>query len=195
VLEHGVTTGVSKNVVLNLHTNASILNEQYVEILTHYKQVGFNISIDSMVPEQFEYIRHKGDFELTIANTKRFLELLKPRNNIIVSISLTITPLNVFYIDQIVNSISRMLGISVNTNIVTTPEYDIRHLPIPVKTQLINSVKSQEIKSFLTKTIPGCDIEWPKFCRATTKLDQLRGQSFAKTFPEWWTILEPHWMY
>jgi hypothetical protein len=195
VLEHGVTTGVAKNVVLSLHTNASILNERYVEILTHYKQVGFNISIDSMVPEQFEYIRHKGDFELTIANTKRFVELFKSHNNITVGISLTITPLNVFYIDQIVDSIGKTLGIDVYTNIVTTPEYDIRHLPISVKTQLINSVKSREIKSFLVKTIPGCDIEWPKFCRATNKLDQLRNQSFAKTFPEWWTILESHWVY
>jgi hypothetical protein len=195
VLEHGVTTGVAKNVVLNLHTNASILNERYVEILTHYKQVGFNISIDSMVPEQFEYIRHKGDFELVITNTKRFLELLKPHNNVTIGIALTITPLNVFYIDQIVDSISKTLGIRVNINIVTTPEYDIRHLPIPIKTQLINTIENQTVKSFLTKTIPGCDIEWPKFCRATNKLDQLRNQSFAKTFPEWWTILEPYWVY
>jgi hypothetical protein len=195
VLEHGVATGVAKNVVLNLHTNASILNERYVEILTHYKQVGFNISIDSMVPEQFEYIRHKGDFELTIANTKRFLELFKSHNNVTTGIALTITPLNVFYIDQIVDCISKTLGIRVNINIVTTPEYDIRHLPIPVKTQLINTIENQTVKSFLTKTIPGCDIEWPKFCRATTKLDQLRDQSFSKTFPEWWTILEPYWVY
>jgi hypothetical protein len=195
VLEHGAVTGVAKNVALNLHTNASILNEQYIETLTHYKQVGFNISIDSMRPEQFEYIRHKGDFELTIANTKRFVELLRPHNNVDIKISLTITPLNVFYVDEILAGIHQTLGIAVNVNLVTTPEYDIRHLPIPIKTQLINSVKNREIKSFLAKTIPGCDIEWPKFCRATNKLDQLRDQSFGATFPEWWAVLEPYWVY
>jgi len=158
--------------------------------------VGFNISIDSMVSEQFEYIRHKGDFGLTIANTKRFVELFQPHNNVTVGITLTITPLNVFYVDQIVESINRIPGVfAVGINIVTTPEYDIRHLPIPVKTLLINSIKNRVIKSFISKTIPGCDVEWPKFCRATTKLDQLRDQSFSKTFPEWWTILEPHWVY
>jgi hypothetical protein len=77
---------------------------------------------------------------------------------------------------------------------VTTPEYDIRHLPIPVKNLLISTLKDQTIVNFLKKTIPGCDIEWPKFCRATDKLDQLRGQNFADTFPDWWEILRPHWV-
>ena len=141
------------------------------------------------------YIRHKGDFELTIANTKRFVELLRPHNNVDIKISLTITPLNVFYVDEILDGIHQTLGIAVNVNLVTTPEYDIRHLPAPVKTQLISTIKNQTVKSFLTKTIPGCDVEWPKFCRATNKLDQLRDQSFSKTFPEWWDILESHWVY
>ena len=48
--------------------------------------------------------------------------------------------------------------------------------------------------NFLKQTVPGCDIEWPKFCRATNKLDQLRNQSFAEVFPEWWALLEPHWV-
>ena len=195
VLEYGVTTGVAKNVALNLHTNASMANDHYIKILSQYRQVGFNISVDSMIPEQFEYIRHKGNFDQIMENSRQFIEFFDSYSNVNVGFSLTVTPLNVFYVDQILENLKKQFSKRVSVNLVTTPEYDIRHLPVPVKTQLINTMRSQTIKSFLTKTIPGCDIEWPKFCRATTKLDQLRDQSFSKTFPEWWAILEPHWVY
>jgi hypothetical protein len=193
LLEHGVTSGASKNVNLNLHTNASILNQTYAKILTQYKKVGFNLSIDSMIPEQFSYIRHKGDFDLTVKNSKKFLEIFQSCPNVNASITLTVTPLNVFYVDQTLEDLNREFNIPVSINIVTTPEYDIRHLPIPVKNMLISTLNNDKIVNFLQQTIPGCDVEWPKFCRATDKLDQLRNQSFAHTFPEWWNILEPYW--
>lgn len=194
LLEYGVTSGVSKNVSLNLHTNASILNQSYAKILAQYNKVGFNLSIDSMNPEQFSHIRHKGDLDVTIKNSKKFLEFFQSYPNVDVGITLTVTPLNVFYVDQILEDLNREFNIPVGVNIVTTPEYDIRHLPIPVKNMLINTLSNPKIVNFLQQTIPGCDVEWPKFCRATDKLDQLRNQNFSKTFPEWWKLLEPYWV-
>jgi hypothetical protein len=194
-LDHGAKIGAAANVTLSLHTNVSRVNEHYAKILTHYKQVSLNLSIDSMVPDQFSYIRHKGNLDTTITNAKKFMEFFKPYSNVSLYITLTITPLNVFYIDQIKRELVDALALPVSVNIVTTPEYDIRHLPIPVKNLLISTLKDQKIVNFLKKTIPGCDIEWPKFCRATNKLDQLRDQSFNKTFPKWWDILESHWVY
>ena len=87
-----------------------------------------------------------------------------------------------------------MFELPVKANLVTTPEYDIRHLPVPIKNYLINNLFTSNVVNFLKQTIPGCDIEWPKFCQATDKLDQLRGQSFSKTFPQWWDMLEPYWV-
>lgn len=194
LLDHGVTLGASNRITVQLHTNASIFNEQYANILTHYKQVNFVSSIDSMDPAQFGYIRHKGNLETTTTNLNKFTGLFQNHPNITNSVCLTITPLNVFYIDQIKQDLEKAFGLEVSVNIVTTPEYDIRHLPVPVKTMLIDTLQDQLIVEFLKNTIPGCDIEWPKFCRATDKLDQLRNQSFADVFPEWWKILEPYWV-
>jgi hypothetical protein len=106
----------------------------------------------------------------------------------------TITPLNVFYIDKTNRELTKLLNLPVAVNIVTTPEYDIRHLPIPVKQYLIDTLSDFSVVSFLKQTISGCDVEWPKFCQTTDKLDQLRGQNFATTFPEWWNLLQPHWV-
>jgi MoaA/NifB/PqqE/SkfB family radical SAM enzyme len=193
-LEHGAKTGAAGNITLSLHTNVSRVNETYAKTLTHYKHVNFKLSIDSMVPAQFSYIRHKGNLETTIANAKKFIEIFKPHPNVNIDVTLTITPLNVFYVDQIKRELVSAFALPVTINIVTTPEYDIRHLPVPVKNLLIATLKDQKIVEFLKKPIPGCDVEWPKFCRATDKLDQLRGQNFSNTFPDWWEMLRPHWV-
>lgn len=194
LLEHGVNIGASKNITIGIHTNASIPNQRYLEILSQYKKVLFAVSIDSLDPGQLEYIRHKANFESVLENSKKFIDYFKNFPHVNTAVSLTITPLNVFYVDHIVDEIQRVLGVRPSVNIVVTPEYDIRHLPAPVKEYLITHVKDEVIVNFLQQTIPGCDVEWPKFCRATNKLDELRGQSFAKTFPEWWSILEPYWV-
>jgi MoaA/NifB/PqqE/SkfB family radical SAM enzyme len=194
LLEHGVTIGASKNIKLNIHTNASIFNLRYLQILSQYKSVTFHVSIDSHNPPHLEYIRHKAEFNTVIENSKKFKEIIKQSDNITMLITTTITPLNVFYVDTIKKELEEIFNIPVRIHIVTTPEYDIRHLPVPVKNYLIEYLSTSNVVNFLKQTIPGCDIEWPKFCKTTDKLDQLRAQSFAKTFPEWWEILKHYWV-
>ena len=195
MLEHGVNIGSAKNISIAINTNASIWNQHYIDILKHYKSVEFKVSADSNIPSQFEYIRHKSNFDNVIENIKRFKAETQDLPQFKMTCVLTITPLNVFYVDTIEKHLKEMLGIPVGTNIVSSPgEYDIRHIPIPVKNWLMYNLKNVSVKSFLKQTIPGCDIEWPKFCRVTDRLDQLRQQSFAQTFPEWWQLLEPFWI-
>jgi hypothetical protein len=152
------------------------------------------MSFDSCDPAQLEYIRHRAESTHVINNINKFKSFFQSHPNVNARITYTVTPFNVFYIDRDLEQIKKMFGLSVGPNIVTTPEYDIRHLPQPVKNYIIGHCKNDIIVNFLKQNIPGCDIEWPKFCQATAKLDQLRGQSFAKTFPEWWKMLEPYWV-
>ena len=194
LLEHGVSIGAAKNVTVQLHTNASIYNEKYLQILSHYKLVKFSVSIDSSDPAQLEYIRHKANYATVIENTLHFRKFIQDRPNMTLWINNTITPLNVFYVDQTEQELNDMLDIPVGVNLVTTPEYDIRHLPQSVKNILIEKTKNKIVSQFLQSDIPGCDIEWPKFCRATDLLDQLRNQDFKAVFPDWWKLLEPHWV-
>ena len=194
LLKHGAAIGASKNIELALHTNASVFNQHYLDILSQYKRVNFRISIDSDDPAQLEYIRHKGNFAQIIENSNRFKQFIDQHDNIEMGVTCTVVPLNVFYIDRILHNLKGMYNVPVGLNMVTTPEYDVRHLPQPAKDYLIANTTDPLIRNFLQQTIPGCDIEWPRFCRATDQLDQLRQQSFAETFPEWWEMLEPHWV-
>jgi organic radical activating enzyme len=195
LLEHGVNIGAAKEVSLQLHTNASIMNQHYLDILSQYKKVTCKVSIDSSDPKKNDYIRHQGNFDKTIANAKLFKTFFDQHKNLNFGVTYTLTPLNVFHVDQDKELISELLELpKIDVNIVTTPEYDIRHLPIPVKDFLINNINDSSVNNFLKQTIPGCDIEWPKFCKVTDELDAIRNQSFAETFPEWWEMLKPYWV-
>lgn len=195
MLQHGVDIGSASNISLKINTNASIKNQKYLDILKQYRSVTFKVSADSDVADQFEYIRHKSNFQAVIENVADFKQQLAHLPNFQLVCVLTVTPLNVFYVDTIKDNLQKMLGMPVGVNLVSSPgEYDIRHLPIPVKNLLIQKLKDFTVKSSLSQQIPGCDIEWPRFCQTTDRLDQIRNQSFSKVFPEWWNILKPYWI-
>ena len=194
LLEYGVVIGASKNIKLNLHTNCSVYNLEYLKILSEYKKVGLRISVDSADPLQLEYIRHRASFVKVSENIQKFKSFFQNHSNVELGISYTITPLNVFYTDRDTDQLETMFALPIANNLVTTPEYDIRHLPTEVKSYLIRNSKNSTIIEFLQQIIAGCDVEWPKFCRVTDKLDQLRNQSFQNVFPDWWKILQPYWI-
>lgn len=194
LLEFGVKTNAAKNISLQLHTNGTIFNRRYIDILKEYKQVKFKVSIDSSDAAQNDYIRHQSKFDQVITNAVEMRTLFKGSANVSFGVTYTVTSLNVYHIDRDKQLIAKMVGAPVGVNIATTPEYDIRHLPIPVKNMLTDTITDNTVRNFLAQTIPGCDIEWPRFCKITDRLDTIRSQSFAEVFPEWWSVLEPYWI-
>ena len=194
LLDKAIEFNLNKNITINIHTNCSIYNKKYLDILLQFQKVNFNVSFDSYIHNQLSYIRHKIDPSVTFDNTIKFIKHFQHSDHVTLSCTCTITTLNVFYIDEIVKNLKDILQIPIFENIVTTDEYDIRHLPTSVKEILLHRLQSEKVKNFLTQTIPGCDIHWPRFCRITDKLDKIRQQSFAENFPDWYNILQPHWV-
>lgn len=195
MLQHGIDIGAAKNIKIRINTNASIWNQRYIDILKQYGHVDFKVSADSDVPAQFEYIRHKGQFDNIVSNIQRFQQEFHNYPQVDVQCVLTITSLNVMQVDQIARNLRQLLSMPVVLNFVVNSEYDIRHLPVSIRNQLCQTIQAPEVVGLLQQTIPGCDIEWPRFCQITDRLDRLRGQSFRTVFPEWWKILEPYWIH
>jgi sulfatase maturation enzyme AslB (radical SAM superfamily) len=187
------------NVSIQFHTNAQKLNLEYLELLKDFKRVEIGISIDSHVNAHMEYIRHGCDANTVYANTRKLMEFAKDKTNINLHVQLTVTPLNVFYLGEIIQNLEEF-GLHINVNYVTGPdeEYDVRHIPVPVKkiiTDRINlnpKCKRENETEFLNQTIPGCDIIWPKFWKTTKLLDEIRGQSFQRTFPEFYEVVRDY---
>ena len=188
-LERVVNNGGSKNTKLALHTNATVFNPRYLDILSKFSSVTITLSIDSDNAQQLEYIRHPVNAEIVFENIHKFKEHVKNHNNIVLSIATTVTPLNVYYLKTTKQNLSKYLQHR-HTFVTTPDEYDIRHIPLPVRK--IIAEHNPSIASFVMQTVPGCDIHWPKFWQNTKDLDQLRGQSFENTFPEFYKLIKPY---
>ena len=183
------------NTAIQYHTNATIWNQDYIDILPKFKSVNIGISIDAADPQQLSYIRHGADPTVLYENIEKYIALTKKHSNITANISCTVSIYNVWYIDTIVKDLQKY-NLSVDINIVYTPNhYDMRHLPIPIKDQLIKKFtdpKLNKIVGILKNTIPGCDIKWPKFWQEVTALDAIRNQKFSDVFPEYYAALKSY---
>ncbi len=193
-LKHAVDQNVSQSISIQYHTNCTIWNDRYIDLLQHFKSVNIGLSIDSNDPTQLEYIRHKSNYQEVISILKKYVDLKNKFNNINPFITVTVSIYNIYYLDKIIDGL-KTFGLPVKLNFVHSPShYDIRHLPVPIKKHLIekfsNENKLNNVISLLEQTIPGCDIEWPKWRREVHMLDKIRNQSFQETFPDWYSIIK-----
>ena len=188
-LERVANAGQSHNTSLGLHTNATIFNPRYLEILSKFKSVKIGLSVDSDQHKELEYIRYPVDANVVFDNLEKFKQASTQYKTIDFKICITVIPLNVLHISRIKKNLNQYFP--TYTNIVTSPgEYDIRHIPLPVRKVIAD--RDSSIANFIMQTVPGCDILWPKFWKHTKDLDQLRGQSFEDTFPEFYELIKPY---
>jgi len=141
-LAHGVNVGASENIAIDITTNLTIWNEQYLEILGKYKKVQLNVSLDSSDAKEIEYVRHLSNAETLFKNARRMNEYFKDYDNVEVSFTYTVTSLNIYRIDYHLDKIIEMTGINdYSLNFVYTPGiYDVRHLPNPIKQEIRDDV-------------------------------------------------------
>ena len=189
-LERVADAGQSQNTSLQLHTNITIFNSKYLEILSKFKSVQIGLSIDSDQIKELEYIRYPVKADLVFDNLEKFKQIHQQYRNINLAINITVSPLNVFDITKIKTNLAKH-RLPTELNLVTSPgEYDIRHIPLPVRKVIAK--QNPSIANFIMQTVPGCDVLWPKFWKHTKDLDQLRGQSFEDTFPEFYELIKPY---
>jgi MoaA/NifB/PqqE/SkfB family radical SAM enzyme len=188
-LERVANAGQSHNTALQFHTNLTILNPHYLEILSKFKSVKIGLSIDSDQAQELEYIRYPVNAKIVFDNLEKFKQASEKYSNITFGICITVTPLNVLHVSRIKQKLNQFFPAYLN--FVTSPgEYDIRHIPLPVRKVIAK--QNPSIANFIMQTVPGCDVLWPKFWRHTKDLDQLRGQSFEDTFPEFYELVKPY---
>jgi sulfatase maturation enzyme AslB (radical SAM superfamily) len=184
------------NTAIQYHTNGTLWNQEYIDILPKFKNVNIVISVDAVDPAQLSYIRYGIDRDSLLKNIKQYYELAKQYSNINVTVSCSVSIYNVWYIDSIFEGLKAYnLPISINNTVYAPEQYDMRHLPTAVKQQLIKKLNAPafaHIVNILEHNIPGCDIWWPKFWQEVKILDSIRDEKFANVFPEYYQALAPY---
>jgi MoaA/NifB/PqqE/SkfB family radical SAM enzyme len=191
--------GLSKNTSLRLHTNVTIYNERYLEILSKFKSVDLSLSIDSHDPVQLNYIRYPAQAEQIFENVLKIQKYFQQHSNhVTIDIALCINALNIYDSGQIYNELKKY-GWNVGFSIVYSPtEYDIRILPIEVKNQILEKNKNFEFdrhenwKNYILQEVSDAELLFKKFWQTTKDLDEFRNQSFEETFPEYYSHLKKY---
>jgi sulfatase maturation enzyme AslB (radical SAM superfamily) len=198
ILKKSVDSGKSKEQSLHINTNATIWNQNYIDILTHFKQVVLDLSIDG-IGDHYDYIRYGETWNNVEPNIERYRQLANLHKNIKIHVCITVSSLNVLYSKQIQQYFCDR-KISTFFNMVHHPQYiNVRSLPSPVKQLIRQILEGQEpdwqingVLNFMDMPIENQADLWKKFWEVTEKLDQLRNQNIKNTFPVLYAIIKPY---
>ena len=110
-----VENDYAKNVLLQFHTNATLLDDANIELLNQFKQQAHVFSVDG-TGKTYEYIRHKSSFDLVESNIFNWLS--KSNNIRSVAFNLVLSALNVLnlreYLEWIGNTFSYKYEIKIH---------------------------------------------------------------------------------
>ena len=185
---------LSHNTSLQLSTNLTIYNEKYLETLSKYKKVIIKVSIDSNNPKQLNYIRHPCDPDEVLNNLYKFQHFFKNHNNVELGITLTVTPLNIYYLDAIHKGLSSIIYIDDFNTVHIPAKYDIRILPKDIKKIIVEKINMPKIQDFFLQEIDPSGNLFREFVQETKDLDELRNQSFKETFPEYYSLIKDYFV-
>lgn len=188
-LERLIEEGLAGNIDIKYNINMTILPAKAKDIWKKFKSVTIGASIDDL-NERNSYIRHGSNWNLIEEN------LLKIKSwGIPITIEQTVSVMNVYYLDE-VERYAEKIGVGYGLNFVYDPNYlAIDVLPKKLKDHVLKKLKKanyserwlQHVEAhFKTQAAPQL---WPRFLAYTKKLDQLRKESFEKTFFEF-----HHWI-
>lgn len=187
ILERLISAGVAKNITLYINTNGSVDIINTIPQLTKFKNIEINISVDG-VDHQFNYIRHGVDFDAVVKHINTWKDI----KNVHVDTICTVNMLNVYYLPDVRKRIVELLPLEPFWNILDQPAYlNIKNMPQYVKDivckKLQNAAGFDDIITYINQ--PADLLAWHKFIETTQDIDQIRKESFAQTFPEFYRII------
>jgi MoaA/NifB/PqqE/SkfB family radical SAM enzyme len=195
-LKRSVESGSSKVQTVKYNTNGTIFPDKNIHLYKHFKGLDVSISIDG-IGERFTYIRHPAKWEDVTKNLtlwKNFVDELDIPFKA-VNICLTISLLNLYYIDECIEKFLDM-GFGIFLNLVHMPDYlSIQNFPQDLKDKISDKLDSRlknspkhpevlEILKYMNQSKANNEL-WETFCRKTAIHDTYRQESFKKTFPEY----------
>ena len=209
ILRFMVESGNAKNCVLRYNSNGLELPDELFELWDHFKEVKYNISIDS-VGEQNDYIRYPSKWA-DLMTSLRKLDETAP--HIIINIACAVQLLNVMNLDELafwkIDQKFKKINLApygggvIGMHLVTYPSYlNIRVLPLHLKqiaiARINNFLKSYKPAEF-TESAYGRERwegmikymlkeDWshklPSTVEYLESCDKTRGTDFRKTFPD-----------
>lgn len=202
-----VNQGYAKHIELRYHTNGTILNEQFIELWSNFKEVELMISVDDW-GNRNNYIRYPSQWGILSSNLDR---LDKTPDNIFVSILATIHAMNIYNLPnfamEMLNKKWKKVGVRHGGLFAT----GTTHWPKYMSTRVLpQRVKDQVVKYWDTFTDLNTNVRWrnrirsqldfmndadesymfPSFLDYIEKLDGLRPINFSDVYHDYYKVLK-----
>ena len=187
----------AKNVILQFHTNATLLDDENIKLLNNFKQQAHVFSVDG-TNKIYEYIRHNSSFDLIETNIFNWLN--KSNNIRNVAFNLVLSALNVLdlknYLEWIGSTFSYKYNIKIHISEIRpfTRGTSLYNVPIDIlkisKDRVLqfeknnkNDLLNYEIKNILTLIDLGIEKNTAEknFKKLKTEIemfDKSRGQNY-----------------
>jgi len=184
--------GFAKNIILYFNTNGTqIPKKEIAEMFKHFKQIEINFSIDG-IKNHYEYIRHPAKWS-NLLSTIEWVKNFEQNNNLIWGIVTTVSNLNIFYLDKILEEFDQWNKTNVFLNILENPAYYcIKNLPESIKEKITKkyagSTRLSSVVNFMNSA-PQDINAWKNFLFWTKQKDAYRSEDFHFTFPEFSNII------
>lgn len=124
---------LDKNVSFSLQTNGTVLlNDQQINLLNSFKNFNICFSFDGY-NKIFEYLRQPAQWDnavKNIINYKNYFGLDR------LSFYITVSNLNIYYIDKIVLNLFKMLPCKIDLNLIHSEQFAYNNLPYNVGKQI-----------------------------------------------------------
>jgi MoaA/NifB/PqqE/SkfB family radical SAM enzyme len=190
ILRQSVASGRAAQQSIHINTNCTVWNQSYIDILSQFKNVTIDVSIDG-VGAHYDYIRYGETWSTVETNLARYQNLVRNHSNIRMHVCVTVCVLNVLQVAELQEYFSAR-GVPMFFNMVHHPQHlNVRALPDAVKQQVRNKLTAgspswqiASILDFMDMPLDNQSALWAKFQESTKKLDLLRQQDLASTFPE-----------
>jgi hypothetical protein len=177
-----------KTMSLRIQTNGTILNDQWKEILTSFKTIHLQVSIDA-IEDDIHYIRHPADWSSIL----QILEFVKNLTNIDLTIACVISNLNLPILTKFMSWADKE-NFNWGLSCVAGPSHFVpNNLPETIFASAIEKIKKFQPKSrsnanvlnYLTTLSPlGNEQLWKTFCQQITLRDEYRNNSIFDLNPE-----------
>lgn len=200
-------TGLTAQKKVHFNTNATVWNEQRVDLLGRFNAAYIDLSIDG-IGHRFDYLRFGKTWNDVLVNLERYKNFAIGNPLHYVNICVTVSVINVFYLDEIwqwfQNNLNRPRPFHLHFNLAHLPWHiNLKILPDYAKQQIHSKLSAFNDPEFQNAVLPvmsymnshdishhDSDKYLVDFFRITKELDDRRGQDFKRYFPEMWQILQ-----
>jgi len=149
ILSDLVNSDKAKNIILRYNSNGTYINDEFLDLWSHFKKVKFNFSLDA-VGERNDYIRFPSTWNDVFSKLQKIAQ--QSTDNVFVNVACAVQALNVTHLPEMadfflkqnlnINEIDEGAPI-IGTHLVYLPSYqNVRVLPYYQKCKAAEKIKN-----------------------------------------------------